>query len=496
MSVFSVKVHCGGGELLLCAGEDKSILELLTAASVIVDAPCGGRGTCGKCSVELRGAVRSRDSGETVQAEGRLHACRFIPAGDCELWLDTEGEARIVLPDAVRTDGGGEGLGLAVDIGTTTVAAALYDLATGECIAEKSERNAQRSFGADVVSRMEHCRRGSFTELAEATRTQLAALFEDREGIRRVALVGNTVMQHLAWGLDPSDMAVPPFRPKSLFGFSAGSELWQDAEVYLAPCVSAYVRGDVPAGMLACGMDSAEGLWLYVDIGTNGEMALGDKNGYVTCATAAGPAFEGAEIACGMIAAEGAVDRVWCEGTELFAHVIGGGEAKGICGSGLIDAAAAMLRLGVLDRRGRLLDEEKAPVQLRRRFIRHDGVRAFVLRDGVFVTAKDIRKIQLAKAAIRGGIETLLQGRVPDGVVIAGGFGSYIDVRNAVEIGLLPPIPVSLVRQAGNAAAKGAAMLLNDGTAERLKALTESCSYLDLSSSKEFSDSYISYLDF
>lgn len=495
MNTFKLTVHRGEESFTLCNHGEKSILESLGTAHS-PDSPCGGRGVCGKCGVELKGLLRSFEDGKIMAVEGRVLACRYAPAGDCEIWLEGKSDAKIETAESAKIMGGGEGLGLAVDVGTTTVAAALYDLKSGECLAEKSELNAQRIFGADVISRMEHCRKGRFSELCELTQNQLRALVENPDDIKKAVIVGNTVMLHLAAGLDPSGLAVPPFTPMSLFGNTAKSPLWKNAEVYYSPCVSAYVGGDVTAGMLCCGLQNAEGTQLYVDIGTNGEIAIGNKDWYMTCATAAGPAFEGAEIACGMNAYEGAVDSVRTENGDIIAHVIGGGAAKGICGSGLIDTVAVLLELGLISRSGRLIDREKVPENLQSRFTEIDGVRAFIIRDGVYITLHDIHKVQLAKAAIRAGIETLTGDAEITRLTVAGGFGKHINVKNAIRIGLLPDLPEEKIRQAGNAAAKGAALLLNDGEREKLCALAEKCGYLDLSSAKEFSEKYIENLNF
>lgn len=496
MKTFRLTVHSGEETLTLCADSEKSILESLGTTRHSISAPCGGRGLCGKCEVELKGLLRSLTGGAAEYVSGKVHACRYAPAGDCEIWINQRSGAVIEAAEKQKIKGGGGGFGLAVDIGTTTLAAAVYDLSTGECIAEKTELNAQKSFGADVLSRIEHCRRGSFAELLAVTEKQLASLAEDNEKITRVSIVGNTVMLHLAAGLDPSGIAVPPFTPQSLFGEYAKSDVWKNAEVYFARCVSAYVGGDVLAGMLASGLQAAEETQLYVDIGTNGEIAMGNRHGYKTCATAAGPAFEGAEICCGMNAAEGAIDSISVENGEIIARVIGGGRAVGICGSGLIDAVAVLLELGLLSKNGRLIPAEKAPENLCRRYTEVDGVRAFILCDDVYITLHDIRKVQLAKAAIRAGIETIMQGENIGTLTVAGGFGKHLNVKNAVRIGLIPDIPEEKIRQVGNAAARGAALLLQSGEAERLAAFAEKFSYVDLSSTKEFSEKYIQYLNF
>ena len=258
------------------------------------------------------------------------------------------------------------------------------------------------------------------------------------------------------------------------------------ADVYFAKCVSAYVGGDILSGMLACNLQNERDTVLYVDIGTNGEIVLGNCDGFFCCATAAGPAFEGAEIECGMSAEAGAIDAVWSENGEFRIHVIGDCKAIGICGSGLIDAVAVMLNEKIIGKSGRFL---KGCAEL-------NGVKAFKLSDKVYITAHDIHKVQLAKAAIRAGIETLAGKTHIDKLIIAGGFGRSINIENAVKIGLLPDFCAEKIRQVGNAAALGAALLLEPDNETILDELAEKCTYVDLSSSDEFSENYIKNLNF
>lgn len=476
-----------------------------------MEAACGGRGLCKKCTVVVTGPVRSLETGQTHYAEHEpLLACRFAPAGDCAVALDAEGELSVVTHGAGNIAGSdSEGLGLAVDIGTTTVAVLLYDLGTGERLASAGERNVQRGYGADVISRITACSEGKLPRLRDGIRRQVKTMAErlcretgrDGSEICRVAIAGNTVMEHLYAGLDPTGIGVAPFTPASLFG-----DHWQgmlnEIEAYLCPCVSGYVGGDITAGLLATGGDKTEGLRLYVDIGTNGEMALGNRNGYLTCATAAGPAFEGAEIACGMDGSAGAIDRIGIENGDLAVHVIGDVPAVGLCGSGLIDGIAALLELGVIDETGRMADVDEIPAHLAsRRFTLKDGSTALRLMGTVYLAARDVREVQLAKAAIRAGAETLLaqQGKRPEDItelVIAGGFGSFLNVNSALRIGLLPQIDPERIRHVGNAAAFGAALALQENGAAELTAFAEKCAYLELSSSREFMDRYVNCMLF
>ena len=492
------------------ASPDASILAALTEGGCTgIDAPCGGRGRCRKCAVVVTGPVRSLETGVTHPAAGEsLLACRFAPAGDLAVEL-ASGEILAAADGASQLAAGGTGLGAAVDIGTTTVAVLLYDLSTGKLLGSAGERNAQRGFGADVISRITACGEGKLPVLRDAIRGQILELTarlcraagRDLSELRRAAVAGNTVMEHLYAGLDPTGIGVAPFTPASLFGEHT-EDIGPARETYLCPCVSGYVGGDVTAGLLASGGDRAEGILLYMDIGTNGEMALGDRRGYLTCAAAAGPAFEGAEIACGMDASPGAIDRVRAENGDVLVHVIGETAPAGLCGSGLIDAAAALLELGVIDETGRMADaEELSPLLAPRLFFLEDGQTAFRLAGGVYIAARDVRQVQLAKAAIRAGAETLLAraGRKAEDItelVIAGGFGSFMDKNSALRIGLLPRVDPARIRHAGNAASAGAALALAAEGEAQLASFAGKLAYLELSTEREFMDRYIDCMMF
>ena len=498
------------------ASEESLLSALLRGGITQVDAPCGGKGRCGKCGVAVTGPVRTIDTNEVRTAEDELLlACRYAPAGDCVLTLPATADMHVVTDGAGRLPAGGEGLGLAVDIGTTTVAVFLYDLATGTSLGSVGERNAQRGFGADVISRITACGEGKLPALRDGIRDQIVSLAERlcrRAGrttadIRKVTVAGNTVMEHLFDGLDPTGIGVAPFRPESLFddhrpAAAVLPALGTDADVYLCPCVSGYVGGDITAGLVASGADRAEGLWLYMDIGTNGEMALGDRDGFLTCATAAGPAFEGAEIACGMDGSAGAIDKVWVEDGDIAVHVIGEGTARGLCGSGLIDAVSALLSMEVIDETGRMATADELPEPLRNRvFTLPDGFGTFRLKDDVYLAAKDVREVQLAKAAVRAGAETLLSrmGKTAGDItqlVIAGGFGSFMDKNSALHIGLLPQVPVERIRHAGNAAGAGAVLALHAQGETRLAEFAKKCDYLELSSARDFMERYIDCMSF
>ena len=495
----------------VAASAEKSLLAALEAAGIAdIDAPCGGKGRCKKCAVTVTGPVRSLETGQThTAARERLLACRFAPAGDVAVGLAAAEAMNIAASGAPEIAPGGEGLGLAVDIGTTTVAVLLYDLSAGKLLGSAGERNAQRTCGADVISRITACGEGKLPLLRDTIREQLRELASrlcreagrEPSERRRAVVAGNTVMEHLYAGLDPTGIGVAPFTPASLFGDHT-KEIDPGTDVYLCPCVSGYVGGDITAGLWASGGDTAEELLLYVDIGTNGEMALGDRDGYLSCATAAGPAFEGAEIACGMDGSPGAIDRVWAEDGDVQTHVIGERTAAGLCGSGLVDAVAALLDLGVIDETGRMAGKDELPPPLAsRHFLLEDGSAAFRLAGDVYLSARDVRQVQLAKAAIRAGAETLLarRGKRAEDVgalVIAGGFGSFLDKRSALRIGLLPRVDVRRIRHVGNAAAAGAAMALTPEGESSLAAFAKKLGYLELSADSDFMERYIDCMMF
>ena len=477
-------------EIIITPGAPgETLLDALRGAGAAVHAPCGGNGTCRQCRVRVTGPLLAADGTVREYREEDVLACRVRPAGAVRVTLPEAGADRVRL-DALTLPGGGEGLGLAADIGTTTVAVYLYDLATGRCIARCGERNAQCAYGADVISRIRFAETpGGLETLTRAVRDQLGAMLRalcpDLSRLRRAALAGNTVMEHLFAGLSPAGIGRAPFAPLSLFGFErAAAEflpgLPADCMLYLCPAVSGYVGGDITAGLLASGAARSAETVLFLDVGTNGEMALGDRDGFLCCAAAAGPAFEGAEIACGSRAVPGAIFAV---DRDLTVHVIGGCSAETLCGSGLIDAAAALLENGLLDETGRLRGE------------RYD------LTDRVFVTAQDLRQLQLAKAAVRAGIETLLARsgkRYTDvsAVLLAGGFGASMDLRSACAIGLLPPALREKTRHVGNSAGLGAALCLTDCGREGVRRAAARCRYLELSGARDFDERFVDAMFF
>lgn len=412
----------------------------------------------------------------------------------------------------------GQAYGLAFDIGTTTVVGYLADLFTGREVARASRLNGQQPWGADVLSRASHAMEspGGLQELQEAvaaTLNQIAADCTARVDPRHVyfvTLVGNSLMHHLALGLPPDPIAVSPYIPVArdamlLRAADLGLAL-PNALVYLFPLIGAYVGADTLAVILATGMDESAEVRLAVDIGTNGEMALGSRERLLACSAPAGPAFEGAEIRQGMRATAGAIDRVRI-GDDVRAWTIGDAPPQGICGSGLIDAVAEMLRLGLVEAGGRLLPADRQAGRLSPalldRLVRRDGGWEFALawEPYVAVTQNDIRQVQLAKGTIRCGIRILMEElgvtvEAIAGVALAGAFGNYIDKRSAQAIGLFPAeLPLARVQGVGNAAGHGARMgLLSRSIRERAELVGRRVEYFELSKHPHFEDLFVDSL--
>ena len=390
-------------------------------------------------------------------------------------------------------------LGVAIDIGTTTVALYLINNKTDEKLVSIGGTNAQIPYGADVTSRIKYCSENGHEKLTALIREQISSMITEAcssagvnpANIKYITIAANTVMQHLAEGLSPVSMGVAPFTTLSLFGESVPA--WdnlpaaKDALIYYTPAISAYVGGDITAGLLAAGFEDLTESAIFLDIGTNGEMVLKHNGIYHCSATAAGPAFEGAEIEMGMAAEAGAIDHVWLSDNKIEFSVIGKIKPKGICGSGLLDTLAVLLYTGEVDETGRLLNGNKLWLSK---------------EDNVYITAGDIRKLQLAKAAIAAGIQVLLHfaGIKEEDVkhlVLAGGFGSYMDLKSAARIGLFPKILLPVAKALGNTAGEGAVMAVNSGEVQaRLKTIQKQCEYIELSSIAFFNDKFVDEMSF
>lgn len=398
------------------------------------------------------------------------------------------------------------GYGIAIDVGTTTVASYLFGFAEKTpLLAVESGLNAQVKYGADVISRIKYCmdeENGTETlhmAIIKQINDMACRMLEEAgipgAGINKLVITGNTTMLHLVEGLSPISMGMLPFTPESHFGYERHSKKLGlsilDCDVYFPPCISAFVGADIISAMLCSGFaeDATGGGAVLLDIGTNGELALHVNGKIYTAATAAGPAFEGGGISCGMPAMAGAIKNVDFEDGGIRVSTIGERAPQGICGSGIISAMALFLKAGLIDETGTITDEAS-------RYIKeYEGAKAIFLTEDVYITQADIRNFQVAKAAIAAGLLTLLHeaGTSASGLTccLSGGFGNFIDIREAVEVGLLPE-NLKAVQAIGNGAACGAArMLFEEDAAEKAGQLCKKAANVELGGNAYFSEKYM-----
>lgn len=398
----------------------------------------------------------------------------------------------------------------AFDIGTTTLAGYLLDAQNGQVLAVESRMNPQAQYGADVIMRADYALAHGTEELSGCIRRELNEMIgrlatqADREAtdILRICIVGNTCMHHLFLGISPASLVHAPYTPaisqSMIFPASGyGLTIHPKGQLLLLPNIAGYVGADTSGCLLAIRPDLKEEITLLLDIGTNGEMILGSRDRLVTCSTAAGPAFEGAKIECGMRGTDGAVDHVSFENGVFHYTTIGGRPAVGLCGSGLLDLTAQLLKHGFLDENGNLNSGQEDPKVF---FLVSPGDSGN--EKGVYLTQKDIREVQLAKAAIAAGIQILMKTlSVTEKDIcrlyIAGAFGNYMDPVSAGTIGLIPPSLAGRIQPVGNAAGEGAKIaLLNAEEWKQADRLTKAVEFVELAALPEFQDCFVDQLEF
>ncbi|MFQ6066666.1 MAG: ASKHA domain-containing protein [bacterium] len=418
-----------------------------------------------------------------------------------------------------KGDSRGKNFGVAFDVGTTTVVGTLIDLDTGEELATRALLNPQSSFGEDVVSRIDFLQSHPQglkilqKRIIEAINQIIQSLKKEgevkKENIYTATFAGNTVMQHLLLGVNPTNLALYPYVPvvkrsMELKATDLGIRINPQGSLYLFPNIAAFVGGDTIAVILATSLfdENSQKIRLAIDIGTNGEIVLAKGKKLVCASAAAGPAFEGARISQGMRAERGAIEKVRLEDGKIIIKVIGEGRARGICGSGLIDASSQLLKEKIIDSSGRLKPSSKAQEEWSSRIIRKNYHNGFLLvekekaQDGIpiVLTQKDLRELQLAKGAICSGIKILLayleiERDQVDEVLLAGAFGSYINPESAHLIGLIPTFPKAKVRSVGNAASLGAIMaLLSEKDRKQAERISKGVDYVELASFPGFPD--------
>jgi len=418
--------------------------------------------------------------------------------------------------------------GIAFDLGTTTIVGTLMDLNNGEPRGVTSNLNAQAIHGGDVLSRISHTmgKKEGLQEMQHFASFTMNGIIErltaesgvPLDRIYEITVAGNLTMMHLLLGIDPEPISVTPFAPAVSHGLNLraadlGITIHPEGRVFLFPAIGSYVGGDIVAGLLATALPRGNKLRLFVDVGTNGEIALGSEPRTLSTAAPAGPAFEGAEISCGMRATIGAIEGVRITEDSVVLQTIQDAPPVGLCGSGLIDAVAQLYKRGLMDATGRMRSagdlEGKVPESLASRLITVDGVRAFVLATDketggkpILFSQKDVRQLQFAKGSIASGIRVLMNemGVVPDDlqeVLLAGAFGSYINPDAARIIGLVPAVPLARIRAVGNAAGEGAKIaLLSYREREAAEVMPSRVEYIELSGREDFNDIFMSVLGF
>lgn len=482
----TVTVRWGQEVRTLRAPHGKDLLSLLADAEVILSAPCQGNGKCGKCKVLLEGK--------------EVLACQTLVLSDLEAEVPHSEGSGVTDSFARHLTQGGEGLGIALDIGTTTLAAALVNCVTGAVLDTASMLNPQRICGADVISRIAACGEGKLELLTKLIREAAAELCQkllcDGRKAETMTVCGNTTMLHIFCGVDPSSIGVAPYTPvfTDMKAF-CGEELGLPArDVYVLPSVSGYIGSDVVCGILAL-EGCCQGDWLLADLGTNGELAL-IRDGKIYCAsTAAGPALEGANIECGTGGVSGAVCAVSLDGKELRLRTVSDAAPSGICGSGLVDLVAVLLRCGLIDETGAF--DEDCGDSLAEKL----SDQQFILTDKLWLSQKDVRQFQLAKAAIHAGIETLCEsaGTAVDKLeklYIAGGLGFYLRDESVLETGLIPRGASGKLQAPGNTALGGAILCLQPQERERAIALAREAQVCELSCRPDFSQRFIDAMCF
>jgi uncharacterized 2Fe-2S/4Fe-4S cluster protein (DUF4445 family) len=411
-----------------------------------------------------------------------------------------------------------ECFGVAFDVGTTTLVGTLMNLRTGMAAAVSSTLNGQAPFGADVISRISHAMNGpdSIDELKAAVVQTMNGILDDLyreagvapERTYEAVVVGNVTMLHLLLGIDPTPISMMPFTPTFMDALSVpanevGLRIHPAGFIQTLPALGAYVGADIVSGVLATNIAREDKMRVFVDVGTNGEIVIGSSQRTLATAAPAGPAFEGSQIKCGMRATDGAIEGVQLgEGVEL--QVIGGDVAPiGLCGSGLVDAVAQLLNVGLLDHSGRMRSAADVPNHpLADRLIEVEGVRAFLLAEGVYLSQRDVRELQFAKGSIATGIKILMNilgvaATDLDEIYLGGSFGSYLNPESAKIIGLVPDVDVDKIIAVGNSAGEGAKIaLLSYRERQVAFELPSRIEYVELSGRSDFNDAFVEVLRF
>lgn len=511
-----VVVHRGAETKTILVKEGESLLDAFIRQEIYISAPCGGKGRCGKCGIQvLNGNTWISDEDKKIYSEEELDAgwrlsCCLYPTEELEVSVSQSDES---LFEAVGETENTEESGteesfyhVAVDIGTTTIAMSLIGGESGKVFHTVTSVNSQRAYGADVISRIQASVDGKKEVLKNSIQKDLQDSMDkllketgvSGEDVGKIVIGGNTTMGHLLMGYDCDTLGVFPFTPVNIDFIKGtegilGTDRFGKKEEILLPGISTYVGGDIVSGMYAYDFTEKEDVCMFIDLGTNGEMGIGNKEKILVTSTAAGPAFEGGNITWGMGSVPGAICSVKLEGTEAEVKTIRDEAPQGICGTGVVETAAELVREEIVDETG-ALDEDYFD----------DGFPLAKTPDGkeIVFTQKDVREIQLAKAAVRAGVETLLlrygiKKEEVSKVYLAGGFGYKLNTDKAIAIGMIPEEWADRIVAVGNSSLSGACKYLKDEngdkTIEKLVSISEE---VNLSADKEFNEFYMNEMFF
>lgn len=540
--------------------EGTTILEAARSVGVLIESPCNAEGTCGKCKVKVNPQHLhhllhdgTHHLSQDEEAEGFALACQAKVTGDVDVEIITNnhnktlkilshGESFDIKIDAfikkefdgvqktivsagekmIGEEAGDTSLlnyGVVVDIGTTTLVTSLVDLGTGDELASISSLNPQSLQAQDVLSRIKYASTEEglqvmYSEIIKEINRMIAEIAREagvsRKNIYEVIFSGNTCMIHLAANVNPASLGKYPYDPNIRGGshISAvehGVDIAEGGLIYLPPIISAYVGPDITSGVLASRLQDRKGVTLFVDIGTNGEMVIGSDGQLSATSTAAGPAFEGMNISHGMRAAKGAVEffDIQQDGSIII-KTIENGKAVGICGSGLLDIIGELVANGVIGKNGKFVSPDNPGLkpELSKRIVKHDGKLVFEVAGGVFLTQKDVRQVQLAKGAVRSGIEFLLKSKgvkadEVDKVLIAGSFGYHLRAKSLINIGLLPENFAGKIDFIGNTSKSGGrAFLLNVAYRQEMEELVKDIEVVELANHEDFDKVFVACLGF
>ncbi|NLD26608.1 MAG: DUF4445 domain-containing protein [Acholeplasmataceae bacterium] len=468
----------------ILANHGDNILALLRKNGILVRADCGGNGTCKKCKV--------------IYGEEEVLACQSFVDGEKEIQVDAVFEAFPKESKGIIKEGE---YGIALDLGTTTLAAALVLLADGSTVEEISVLNPQSIYGADVISRIQKAGEGHLADLASiviAKINEIIKIFKDKynlDSINKMSLAGNTVMLHIITKTDPSGLGKYPFTPVFLEGRRCqGRKLGLDVEeVQILPSIGSFLGADISTGILACDLLETDKTVLMVDLGTNGEVILKTKSGFYGASTAAGPAFEGARIECGTGGIPGAIATMIYDKGELSYQTVADLLPIGICGSGLLDLISILVSEEIIDESG-CFQKSKSPLS---KYL-HDE--RFYFYPDLYLSQRDVREFQLAKSAIASGIQTLMQetGTTDlDQIYLAGGFGFYLNKSSALRCGLLPEISEERIISVGNTSLQGLKkVLMQEESYKTCEAVAQSVSIIELDNNRFFKDYFLKNMFF